>query len=354
MAEGKDEKPTPRHRQKAREKGQVARSRELSNALACVGALGLFAWQTPNAIGYWGASWRSLLDLSSRQQIDPGGPVFFWTGWGLIRWIAPALLAAWALAVGGGLAQGGLVIATESLTFKPERMSPAAKLRQMVSLSSLSVLLKSLLPFTAIGYFGYAVMADHWGEMVQASSLGVGGFATLVTGLLFEFGWKSGLVLLAWAGVDYFLNWRKLEGDLKMSREEMRDEAKESEGNPATKGRIRRLQRQMRRSQVLRETEKATAVITNPTHFAVAIRYEIDMEAPVVVAKGRDLLAAKIKDIARWQGIPIVENPPLAQMLYRSVEPGQAIPAKLYAAVAEILAFVYKTQAQMRKGEVRK
>lgn len=353
MAEGKNEKPTPRRRQKAREKGQVARSRELSNAMACVGALGLFAWQTPNAVRNWGALWRSLLDVSS-QQIDPAGPLFFWTGWRLISWTAPALLVAWVLATGCGLAQGGLVIATDALTFKPERISPAAKLRQMFSLSSLSVMLKSLLPFAAIGYFGYAVMADHWGEIVLASSLTLAGFAKLVAGLVFEFGWKSGLVLLAWAGVDYFLNWRKLEGDLKMSRDELRDEAKESEGNPATKGRIRRLQRQMRRSQVLRDTEKATVIITNPTHFAVAIRYEIDLEAPVVVAKGRDLLAAKIKEIALWQGIPILENRPLAQMLYRTVEVGQAIPAQLYAAVAEILAFVYKTQAQMHQNAVRK
>jgi flagellar biosynthetic protein FlhB len=145
------------------------------------------------------------------------------------------------------------------------------------------------------------------------------------------------------------LVWRKLEGDLRMSREEVREDGKQTEGNPATKGRIRRLQRQLRRRQMLKDTEKASVVITNPTHFAVALKYDMDMEAPVVVAKGQNLLAQEIKEIARWQGIPMLENPPLAQALYRTVEVGHPIPAALYTAVAEILAFVFRAQAQARQ-----
>jgi len=170
---------------------------------------------------------------------------------------------------------------------------------------------------------------------------------------MWELCWKSGLVLLSWAAVDYLLVRQKLESDLKMSRQEMRDEMKQTEGNPAVKGRIRRLQRQLRRRQMLHDTEKASVVITNPTHFAVALRYEMDMEAPIVVAKGKDFLAQEIKEVARWHGIAVLENPPLAQALYHTVEVGSAIPSALYTAVAEILAFVFRAQAQARQQAAR-
>jgi flagellar biosynthetic protein FlhB len=227
-------------------------------------------------------------------------------------------------------------------------MSPAKKLSQMFSLTGLSGLLKSLLPFTAMLYLGIGVFRQHWSEIVMASALDLRAFTSLVFKLAFEVGWKSLLVLLVWAGVDYFLTWRKLEGDLRMSRQEVREELKESEGDPTVKGRIRRLQRQVRRQQMLKATETATAVVTNPTHFAVALRYERDMPAPIVVAKGRDLIAEQIKEVARWHNIPTLENPPLAQVLYRTVAVGQEIPAKLYIAVAEILALIHRAQAQAR------
>ena len=138
---------------------------------------------------------------------------------------------------------------------------------------------------------------------------------------------------------------RKFEGDLRMSKQEIREEMKQMEGNPATRGRVRRLQRQARRSRMMKAARRATVVITNPTHFAVALEYRNEMAAPTVVAKGQNLLAQQIKELARWEGIPIVENPPLAQSLYRTVEVGQAIPEALYAAVAEVLAYVYRMNA---------
>jgi flagellar biosynthesis protein FlhB len=131
-----------------------------------------------------------------------------------------------------------------------------------------------------------------------------------------------------------------------MSRQELMDEFKETEGNPATKGRIRRLQRQARRRRMLEDTKRAVVVITNPTEYAIALEYSPAFPAPVVVAKGRNILAAQIKEIARWQGIPMVENPPLAHALYRSVDVGQTIPPKLYAVIAEVLAAVYRAQAR--------
>jgi flagellar biosynthesis protein FlhB len=345
----KTEKATPQKRKKAREQGQVARSRELSSALAWGGALTLVAWQVPNIARQWRGLLQNTLDLSVDQSLTPGGPLLFWVSCGVLRWIVPVVVTAWVLSVAGGLAQGGLVFAPEALHFKPERMSPAGKLKQMFSLSGLSGILKSLLPFGAIVWIGVSTITRHWETIVRASDLGVRAYAAFLVSVMGEVIWKSGLVLVAWAGVDYLLIRQKHEGDLKMSRQDMKDEAKQTEGNPLIKVRIRRLQRSMRRRQMLRETEKASVVITNPTHFAIALRYEMGMEAPIVIAKGRDFLAQEIKEVARWHEIPILENPPLAQALYRTVEVGRAIPAALYAAVAEILAFVFRAQARARQ-----
>jgi flagellar biosynthetic protein FlhB len=138
---------------------------------------------------------------------------------------------------------------------------------------------------------------------------------------------------------------------MKMSKQEVRQEYKETEGNPVIKSRIRQLQRAMRKKQSLQAAATATVIVTNPTHYAVALRYVADMPAPVVVAKGRNLLAEKIKQLARDNGIMLVENKPLAQALYKSVEVGDSIPAKLYQAVAEILALVFRAQAEVRRSE---
>jgi len=345
----KTEKATPQRRKKAREQGQVARTREFSSALAWGGALAVVAWQVPNVTGQWRGLLQNSLDLSVRESIRPQGPILFWMACGVLRWVAPVAATAWVLSLSGGLAQGGLVFAPEALAPKPERLNPAGKLKQMFSLAGLSGILKSLVPFSVIVWIGISTVTKHWASILYSTELPAFSYASFIASTVWELIWKSGLVLVGWAGIDYLLVWVKLEGDLKMSRQDLKDELKQTEGNPAIKGRIRRLQRSLRRRQMLRETEKASVVITNPTHFAVALQYEMNMEAPIVLAKGRDFLAQEIKEVARWHGIPVLENPPLAQALYRTVEVGQLIPAALYAAVAEILAFVFRAQARARQ-----
>ncbi len=345
----KSEKPTAQKRKKAREKGQVARTREFSNAIAWGGALAVISWQVPNVLQQWRGLLQNTLDLSADGQLGPGSPVLFWTAIGILRWIVPVLVTAWVLSFASGVAQGGLVFATEALLPKPERLNPVGKLKQMFSLAGLSGILKSLLPFGIIVWIGVSTLTSHWDSVIQASGLTLRAFAGFLLGVIWTLCWKSGLVLVAWSAVDYLLMRQKLEGDLKMTKEEVREEGKQTEGNPQVKGRIRRMQRQMRRRQMLKDTEKASVVIVNPTHFAVALKYEMDMAAPIVVAKGRNLLAQEIKEVARWNLIPIMENPPLAQALFRTVEVGNQIPGDLYAAVAEILAFVLRAQARARQ-----
>lgn len=342
----KTEKATPQRRKKAREQGQVARSRELSSALAWSAAMAVIAWQVQDVPRQWRGLLQTALDTSTREQISPGGPALLWTSVAVLRWIVPVLAASWVMALSAGIAQGGLVFAPESLAFKPEKLSPANKLKQMFSLAGLSGILKSLVPFSVIAWIGISTVQKNWQTVIHTSDVGVRPYSAYLANTMWQLCWKAGLVLICWSAVDYMLVWRKHEGDLKMSHQDLREEMKQTDGNPATKGRIRRIQRQMRRRKMLQDTKLANVVITNPTHFAVALKYEISMVAPVVVAKGQNLLAQEIKDIARWNDITILENPPLAQTLYRTVEVGQAIPAELYAVVAEILAFVFRAQAQ--------
>jgi len=208
--------------------------------------------------------------------------------------------------------------------------------------------------FAAIIWVGWDCLHTHWGEILSSSYAEPRAFVSIVGNMLFEVLWKSGLVLLVWAGADYILLWLKSEDDLKMSRQDLRDELKSTEGNPASKQRIRKMQRQMRRKLMIKATETASVVITNPTHYAVALKFEMSMPAPIVVAKGLDLLAARIKEVARDHDIPVMENRPLAQALYKTVEVGDAIPAALYHAVAEILVLVYKAQQEVQRREAQR
>jgi len=350
----KTEKATPRHRLKARQQGRVTRSRELTGAVSMLAVAGVVSLTASQAADHWTDFFRNALDSATTDSIQANGPVLFWTSVETLRWILPILASALVVSLVTASAQGGFVFAPEAMSPKFERFSPSGRLGQMFSLTAVSTTLKSLLPFAAIASVGVVCIRGHWAQILTSSYVDARGFANLVSGMLLEVCWKSGLILLVWSGVDYLLLWLKSEGDLKMSRQEIREEMKESDGNPANKARIRKLQRQTRRKQMIKATETATVVITNPTHYAVALRYEVNMPAPIVVAKGLDLLAAKIKEIARDRDIPIMENRALAQALYKGAEVGDAIPSALYHAVAEILVLVYKAQAEVKQRDAQR
>jgi len=350
----KTEEATPRRREKAREKGQVARSRELPGVLAIGAMAGVLSLMAPSAVSHWTVLYRNTINAAIAGNIESNGPVLFWSSVEVMRWIAPILFAGMVVSVATGLAQGGFNFAPEAMSLKFDRFNPASRIGQIFSPIGLANLLKSLLPFSAILWIAIVAMRAHWESMVLASSLGLRPFANLIGSMVLELTSKSLLILAAWSAIDYFLTLRKMETDLKMSKQEVREEYKETDGNPFIKSRIRQLQRAMRKKQSLAAAATATVVVTNPTHFAVALRYEIEMPAPMVVAKGRNLLAEKIKQIARDNGIMLIENKPLAQALYKSVEVGDSIPAKLYQAVAEILALVFRAQAEVRRSEAER
>jgi flagellar biosynthetic protein FlhB len=253
--------------------------------------------------------------------------------------------AALAAAVGAGVLQGGgWSLNFEALTPKAERLNPVENLKNVFSLRGAVRLGKSLVPVLVLGFFATRAIAAQT-AMPAMSTERLPDLFALLYSLLLDGAW----IFLGWAGVDYVMEWRSRESRLRMSKQDLRDEFKETEGSPQIKARIRGLRRQMRRRQLRADISRASVVVTNPTHYAVALSFDFEtMEPPRVLAKGRDLLAAQIREEAQWAGIPIVENPPLARSLYRQVEPGHAIPYELYAAVAGILAWLYRREVEER------
>jgi len=347
----KTEQATPKRKTKAREKGQVARSRDLPGVFALAGVAGATMMMASTSVTHWTTFYRNTLYVAATGNFESNGPLFFWSSVEVLRWIVPILLAAVMLSAFSGVAQGGINFAPGALAWKFDRFNPVSKLGQIFSPTGLSNLLKSLLPFGAILWLAINAVRANWETMVHASSLGLRVFSGFVGSIVFALTWKAGLVLLLWSAVDYVFTLMKMNSDMKMTKQEVREEHKESDGNPVIKSRIHRLRRAMRRRQSMKAAATATVVVTNPTHYAIALRYETEMPAPIVVAKGQNLLAEKIKQLARDTGIMLVENKPLAQALYKSVEVGDSIPAKLYQAVAEILALVFRAEAEVRKAE---
>ena len=332
----------------------MVRSRELPGVLASVGIVCALMVIGHDTVQHWTTFYRELLDCATHQDLEANGPVLFWSSVEVLRWVVPVLSTAMLISLGAQLVQGGFTISPEALQLKPDRMNPASKLKQIFSITGMSNLLKSLIPFSAIAWVGVSTIRGNWMAIVHASSGSLRSFAAFLGGAAYTVGWKCALVMVIWSGVEYLMTWRKMEGDLKMSKQDIKDEMKQSDGNPVIKARVRRVQRQMRRRHALKAAATATVVITNPTHYAIALRYEQSMAAPIVVAKGLDLLAQQIKELATENGIPLMENRPLAQALYKGVEVGDSIPAALYQAVADILVLVFRAQAEVRAQEARR
>ncbi len=351
------EQATQHRRDKARRDGDVLHSRELSAAagtLAGVAALGMVG---PKILVVWQDSFSAFLALGAAARWEPAQlePTLV-----AIRRLTMAILgppailmaAVAAAALGAGVLQtGGLNVNVESVGFKLDRINPISNIKNLFSLRAASRLAKSLLPAALLAVFAVQRIARQL-TIPPFSTVRLEQVGSDIYGLLLAAAW----LLFGWSAIDYIVEWQSRESRLKMSKQDMRDEFKETEGSPQIRSRIRGLQRQMRRRRVKADVAKAAVVLTNPTHYAVALGFDFaTMEAPKVMAKGRNLLAEEIKAEARWAGVPIVENPPLARSLYRSVEVGQPIPVDLYAAVAAILAYLYRqrVEAELRERRAR-
>ena len=351
MSEKGTEQGTPQRKQKAKEKGDVVRSRELLSAVALLGGIMVLGSMTPGFVRQWGTVYRESLHSASMRTDDEA----LWTH-AFRTMLAPALLpvgmvmaASFAGALLSGVAQGGgLSVYPSALELKFNRLNPVTNIGNMLSLRSFTRLVKSLVPAAAMVLFGWAALKALTVPMPVMSLVRLPATFSVAYGLAVDAAW----VTLIWSALDYCVEYIAWNKRMKMTKQQMREEIKEAMGNPQVKGKIRQLQNQMRKRKVKADISRASVVITNPTHYAVALEFSFDtMSAPTVLAKGRDLHAKEIREEARWAGIPMIENPPLARSLYKMVEPGQSIPFELYSAVAGILAYLYRQKMEEKMRE---
>lgn len=338
------EQPTGRRREEARRRGQVARSADLTAALLLLGALGVHSLGAGQFLAGSLEVFRRGLSPGPLSELTPDAAVEL-----MVRSVATAVHLAWPLlviptvvAIGAHLAQTRLALSTEALAPQWSRIDPLAGFGRLVNGRSLVELLKSILKLAAVGSVAFLTLRADWPLLL---TLGRGGGAATLVALgqvVWDLWLRIGLAFLLLGSLDYAYQWWQHEKRLRMTRDEVREETKQTEGDPLLRGRIRSLHRRMATRRMMTEVKRATVVLRNPTHLAVALRYaQSGMRAPKVVGKGERLVAQRIIEIARQHGIPVLENPPLARALFHLVAVGQEIPPALYRAVAEVLAYVY-------------
>ena len=344
MSQDRTEKPTPQRLKEVREKGQIPRSRDLALAAASVASTIALARLGPRLIdGMEDIVRTSLTTLGDAplETVTAAQLSDLVTHYSLqlALLVGPLAIVTTVVAVGMHGFQGGWSFAPGALQLHWSRLNPATGVKKMALSQSGVETIKAVIVFAAVGYF-------TWGA-VQALALQAGQLpwmpptqaAVVAWSHAEQLLWRTAWLLGALALGDYAWQHFNMMRSLKMTRQEVRDEHKRNEGSGEVKGRMRRLQRELSRGRMLSDVSRATVVITNPTEYAVALEYRREsMSAPRVLAKGRGLLAARIKAIAREHGIPTVENVPLARALYKSVEVGEVIPSALFAAVAAVLA----------------
>ncbi len=347
MSEKGTETGTAQHKKKARDKGDSVRSRELVSAVAMLSGVVVLGFVAEGFVHAWRVVLEECLKAAmTRSEVSDAG-------WGMAmkRMIHPAvrpvgmvMAAAFAGALAVGVAQGGgLSIHPNALGMKFSRLNPMTNLGNLFSLRSATRVAKSMLPAAAMVGFGWVALETLMLPMPVLSLVRLPHAFGAAYSLALDAAW----VTMGWSGLDYAVEWMSWNKRLRMTKQQIKDEVKEAHGNPQVKGRIRQAQMAIRRRKVKADISRASVVITNPTHYAVALEFSFEtMTAPTVLAKGRDLHAAEIREEARWAGVPMIENPPLARSLYRMVEPGQTIPFELYATVAGILAYLYRQKVE--------
>ncbi len=364
MAENEDgqersEQPTARHRLEARSQGRIPKSVELGAAsvllagaatLAAVGgsSLGTFATRLMRECA--GAITAEPLTAAGAASVVRG------TATGLLLALAPFVLGVTVVSVGVGLAQTRGLLTWEPVQPKFDRLNPVTGFKKWKGPDSVINLVKAMLKLSVLGLVTYGVLRGNWPELLSLVDTGPAAVMAVMRSLVLRLVFVTGFAFLAIALLDYAWQLFQNERALKMTKQEVRNEARETEGDPHMKGRIRSMQMQRARQRMLQAVPKADVVVTNPTHVAVAIQYDPEVApAPIVVAMGERKLAERIKAIAKASGVPLVENKPVARALLATCKVGRTIPPALYAAVAEILAFVFRRRnpSYGRGGDAR-
>lgn len=351
------EQPTPRRIQQAREKGQVPTSRELNTMLMMLLAGCGILFIGPGIVNDFLTLFRKHLNISRENIFDPTAmPVFLESAIidSLIT-LAPFFTIMVIAAVAGPLMMGGITFSTEALSFKWDKLDPITGLGRVFSKKGLVELIKALVKFLVIAtvaiLFLYTQLDVYLGLGAEPLGQALSHMANLLVWSFLAI--ASVLVLIALVDVPFQI-WDYTQ-QLKMTFQEIRDENKDTEGNPDVRGRVKRVQREMAQRRMMAEVPKADVIVTNPEHYSVALKYDQNnMAAPVVVAKGVDIMAMQIRTIAREHEVPILQAPPLARALHHTTELNAEIPASLYLAVAQVLAYVFKLRTDPRWKQKKK
>lgn len=344
------EKATPKRREEAHKRGQVSRSRELSSVAILGAALIYFYFQTGDVLRKLMALTERLLTESTRMEINTQSVTSLFVGlsYQFIALVFPILTVVVLVAIVVNLLQVGFVFSPVPLKPDLSRVNPVRGMRQLLGFRSVLELIKGSLKVTIITIVAYFTIRSELGNFLPLVNKGVWQITCFIGVNAFRILGNVCFLLIVLAILDYSYQRWEFERNLKMTKQEVKEEYKQTEGDPHIKSRIRRMQIEVARRRMMAAVPKADVVITNPTHIAVALKYDPEITAaPLVVAKGAGYLAERIKEIAKEYDVPIVENSAVAQVLYKLVNVGEIIPENLYRAVAEILAYVYRLKNRM-------
>ena len=342
----KTEQPTSKRKEDVRKKGQVAKSMEVNSAFVLLfGLLILYFGGMALFSGIIGTYREIFMNLFSIDFSINGIQKFFmalFMNVGIIVFLI--MLSLMIVGMLGSYAQVGFLFTLEPMMPKFEKLDPLKGIKRIIiSKRSLLELLKGILKIIIIGIIGWYSIAAYLNDTFLLMDSDVYSIFLFLCKAALSISFKIGMVLLVLALIDYLLQRRIHQKEIRMTKDEVKEEMKQLEGDPLIKSRIRSIQRQLSRKRMMAEVPKAAVVITNPTHLAIALKYTIGVkEAPKVIAKGADLIAEKIKSIAKEHSIPIIENKPLAQLIFKSVKVDEEIPESLYQAVAQVLAYIFK------------
>lgn len=351
----KTEEPTAKKLDDARKDGQVAKSKEIPNAVMLLAFFAFMSW----LIGYFGDNFLGVFHEIYTQIPDMviyyDGNVPFMTITSLIKEamtriliiLLPVLAAGFLISFIANLVQVKWKPTAKPMQPKLNKISPLSGVKRLFSLNSLMELIKSLLKIGVIGVMVFLYLRKNQNMLLIILDMSIMDALSVLGGMIVNLGIRISAAYTVIALLDYLYQKWKFREDMKMTKQEVKDEYKNMEGDPQIKGKQKQRMMEASRRRMMQQLPQADVVITNPTHYAVAIKYDPEQyEAPYVVAKGADYLAARIKEIAKENNVEIVENKPLARMLYSNVEIGQIVPPELYQAVAEVLAFVYHLQGR--------
>ncbi len=341
----KTEKATPKKRQDTRQKGQTAKSQDVNTAISLLSVFGFLMFFSSHVgqivMDIFRRTFNQymLMDLTAENLHQIGLDLIF----GVAVLLGPIMLVALVAGLGANLLQVGFLFTAEPMKPKLEKIDPIKGFKRIVSIRAIVELLKSILKISFVGFITFLVLWLRIDEVLILSHKSVPSALKTIGSLTLQMGISASIALLFLSLFDYLYQRYDFEKNIRMSKQDVKDEFKNMEGDPLIKSKIKQKQREMAMARMMEDVPEADVVITNPTHYAIALKYDEEKaDAPVVVAKGVDFMAQKIKRVAKEHQVVLVENRPLAQALYKQANIGDAIPDEFFKAVAEILAYVYR------------